>query len=109
VKFDELLNWGEPMRIGPIIATAAGMAFAASSFSVSDARADVYPFCAVAGGNPGYQNCDYPSFGACMAAVSGVGGFCQANPRFVGYRDPDDSRPVRRRSRSDPARRQPNW
>jgi hypothetical protein len=102
VKFADLLSWGETMRIGLIIATVAGTSVAALNLSASVARAEVYPFCAVAGGSPGYQNCDYPSFGACMAAVSGVGGFCQPNPRFVGYSDPRDDRPIRRRSRRDP-------
>jgi hypothetical protein len=102
VKFADLLSWGETMRIGLIIATVAGTAVAALSLSASVARAEVYPYCAVAGGSPGYENCHYPSFGACRAAVSAVGGFCQPNPRFVGYSDSADDQPPRRRSRRVP-------
>ena len=60
-----------------------------------------YPFCAVAGGYNSYENCTYPSFAACRAAVSGVGGNCAPNPRFDGYaRDRyEDAPPPRRRPR----------
>ncbi len=40
-----------------------------------------------------YTNCGYPSYAACMASESGAGGYCAANPRFVGERSP----PRRRR------------
>ena len=90
------------MRIGLIIATAASIAAAALSRSAGTARAEVYPYCAVAGGNPGYENCHYPNFGACRAAVNAVGGFCQPNPRFVGYSDSSEDQPPRRRSRRVP-------
>ena len=31
-----------------------------------------------------FTNCGYPSFAACLASASGAGGYCAANPRFVG-------------------------
>jgi|RhiMetdeSRZDD1v2_1073273.scaffolds.fasta_scaffold03676_23 hypothetical protein len=41
------------------------------------------PWCAVAGGRNDYRNCGYFTFGQCLAAVSGVGTFCQPNPYFA--------------------------
>lgn len=87
------------MRIGLMIATAAALAAVLLSFSMSPASAQPYPYCAIAGGYNSYENCHYPSFGACMAAVSGVGGFCQPNPRFLGYYDARGEQPLRRKRR----------
>jgi hypothetical protein len=33
-----------------------------------------------------YSNCGYPSYQACVAAASGVGGFCRPNPQYTGER-----------------------
>lgn len=87
------------MRIGLMIAIAATSAAVALSISGGPASAQPYPYCAIAGGYNSYENCHYPSFGACMAAVSGVGGFCQQNPRFAGYYDTRGEQPLRRKSR----------
>jgi hypothetical protein len=86
------------MRIGLMIGTATASVVVALGLATGTAGAAAYPYCAIAGGNPGYENCHYPNFGACMAAFSAVGGFCQPNPRFVGYSDPRDDQPPRRRS-----------
>jgi hypothetical protein len=32
-------------------------------------------------------DCSYFTYGQCMATVSGIGGFCNSNARFVGYAD----------------------
>jgi hypothetical protein len=33
-------------------------------------------------------NCGYPTFAACLAAASGVGGYCAANPGYVSEAPP---------------------
>jgi hypothetical protein len=80
---------------------AATVAIMVSGAGAGHAQAgSAYPFCAVAGGYNSYESCIYPSFAACRAAVSGVGGNCQPNPRFDGYvRDNYDDAPPRRPSR----------
>ena len=66
-----------------------GALLAAGTFdSATTARADgPGAWCAVAGGRSDYRNCGYFSFQQCLAAVSGVGTFCQPNPYFAsGHR-----------------------
>jgi hypothetical protein len=64
------------------------------------ARADDPPYCAVAGGRNAYENCGYYTLGQCLAAVSGVGGHCQPNPRYLAPRAYSDEMPhPARRSR----------
>lgn len=58
----------------------------------TDYRSATSAFCAEQGGHSGYRNCGYPSIAACRAAVSGVGGWCYANPQYVAA----DHRPARR-------------
>jgi hypothetical protein len=86
-----------------LVLAAAVAALATTSLAGRAEAGSSYPFCAVAGGYNSYENCTYPSFGACMAAVSGVGGHCQPNPRFDGYSRDDgsayDDPPPRRRHR----------
>ena len=67
-----------------IFATAAATAFvAASLLTAPPAQAVEYPWCAIYSGNSGVQNCGFVSFQQCMATISGAGGFCQQNPRYV--------------------------
>jgi hypothetical protein len=65
--------------------------------TTGSAHAQAGAFCAVQGGTGGYENCGYPTFAACQAAVSAVGGHCMRNPRAVvvpdgrgedGYEEP---------------------
>jgi hypothetical protein len=86
------------MRIALMIVTGTTL-LTAASVSTASARVEAYPYCAVAGGNQGYENCHYPGLGACLAAVNAVGGYCQPNPRFVGYYDVRGEQPLRRKSR----------
>ena len=44
-----------------------------------------------------FTNCGYPSFAACLAAASGVGGWCAPNPKYV---EPRYVEPRLRRSKS---------
>ncbi len=37
-------------------------------------------------------NCGFPSFQACWASASGVGGFCAENPRYVAAAEPRQPR-----------------
>jgi Protein of unknown function (DUF3551) len=43
------------------------------------------PYCVFA---RDFTNCGYPSWQACLAAASGTGGNCRANPQYVGERQP---------------------
>ena len=83
---------------------AAGLAAGiVTLFAVSgEAYAQTAAYCAVAGGRNSYENCGYYTLAQCRAAVSGVGGFCQPNPRFVytPYADEEPAyAPRRQRSR----------
>lgn len=52
-----------------------------------------YPWCAYYGSaDVGATNCGFSTRAQCMAAISGVGGFCQTNPR---YEEPRRSKPRR--------------
>lgn len=86
-----------------IVLKAAGLvAGVVTLFAVSgEAYAQNAAYCAMAGGRGGYENCGYYTLAQCRAAVSGVGSFCQPNPRFV-YTPHADEEPayVPRRQRS---------
>jgi hypothetical protein len=46
-------------------------------------QAEAAAYCAYAGGGRGgggYENCGYYTWEQCLAAISGVGGFCMRNP-----------------------------
>src|SRR5262249_52868526 len=46
-----------------------------------------YPWCAQYSPRGGAPNCGFAPFAQCRATVSGVGGFCNPNPRYgrVGF------------------------
>ena len=45
--------------------------------------ADEWPWCAYYGSlGMGATNCGFATQAQCRAAISGVGGFCQTNPRY---------------------------
>src|SRR5215813_8215331 len=46
-----------------------------------------YPWCAQYSTRGGATNCGFDTFAQCRATVSGVGGFCNTNPRYgrVGF------------------------
>jgi hypothetical protein len=55
--------------------------------------ADEWPWCAHYGAlGMGATNCGFANQAQCMAAISGVGGICQTNPR---YQPPRRSKPRR--------------
>jgi hypothetical protein len=60
------------------------------------ASAQDYPWCAEGGFKDGARSCGFVTREQCLAAVSGVGGFCERNPT---YRPRDESSPASRRSR----------
>jgi hypothetical protein len=66
-----------------LFGVAAATAFLGMAAESRDARAYDYPYCAVAGGHEAYENCGYQTLQQCRAAVSGVGGHCQQNPRYI--------------------------
>jgi hypothetical protein len=46
--------------------------------------ANEWPWCAYYGAlGMGATNCGFATRAQCQAAISGVGGFCQTNPRYV--------------------------
>ncbi len=50
-------------------------------FLPSVAQAREYPWCARYDWTT--YNCGFVSFQQCLATVSGIGGFCEQNPRYV--------------------------
>jgi hypothetical protein len=56
--------------------------FAATAGIGTRAEAQNYPWCADYAGF-GSQNCGFTTFQQCMAALSGNGGFCNANTQYV--------------------------
>lgn len=54
------------------------------SWAMLASRADAlnYPWCAYYG-TPAPVNCGFATYQQCMAAISGNGGFCQVNNRYV--------------------------
>jgi hypothetical protein len=79
-----------------IVCGAVALALIAESGAQAQARE--YPWCAFYGGIGGSgigsstYNCGFVSFQQCLATISGVGGSCRPNPRYVGE-------PVRRQKR----------
>jgi hypothetical protein len=53
-----------------------------------------YPWCANYMTQPGAKNCGFTTLEQCNATVSGVGGFCAANPAYIPPAAPR-LRPVR--------------
>jgi hypothetical protein len=54
--------------------------------SSSPAKAEVvYPWCASYAGRdgPSGTNCGFVNWAQCMATVSGIGGWCEPNPRYA--------------------------
>ena len=67
------------------LATAAAMAFALAPMMTPAAHADPYPWCAIyTGRDGGATNCGFVTLRQCRATVSGIGGFCDRNPRYNG-------------------------
>lgn len=63
---------------------AAALAFGAFLVAPSELRAEGL-FCAQESGRGGYTNCGYYTFSQCLAATSGVGGYCMRNPAVRAY------------------------
>jgi hypothetical protein len=60
---------------------AGALAFAAIMQTAGTAQAREYPWCARYDWTT--YNCGFVSFNQCLATISGVGGRCEPNPRFV--------------------------
>jgi hypothetical protein len=61
--------------------TALVLALSLASAALNPAEAQRYsPYCAEFSDGSG-TDCSYPSLQSCLASVSGVGGFCNPNPR----------------------------
>ena len=60
---------------------AAASAFA---YMPTPAHARDYPWCAqYSERSVGARNCGFVTFAQCQATISGVGGFCEPNPRYT--------------------------
>ena len=58
--------------------------FVALSVMSGPAAAQEYPWCAhYTGRDGGSYNCGFTSIAQCQATVSGIGGYCQRNPRYA--------------------------
>lgn len=70
-------------------------AIAVPLIGAGPAKAVEYPYCAT-GAWAGSGGCSYTTLEQCRASISGVGGSCVTNPRYVG--NPDTAtRPARAR------------
>jgi Protein of unknown function (DUF3551) len=57
--------------------------------SVQPSSAEItYPWCAQYGGHIGGRNCGFWTYQQCRATVSGIGGYCEANPMYVPFDAP---------------------
>ena len=66
--------------------------FAVTAGSGTRAQAQNYPWCADYAGF-GSQNCGFTTIQQCLAALSGNGGFCNANTQYVPPAGPSTPRP----------------
>lgn len=77
------------------VALSAG----AVAFSAGDAQAQPSPYryCAVSTQQDvQFADCTYSTFQQCLATISGLGGFCRENPRYVASPDDDRAAPPMR-------------
>ena len=76
------------------VASVAGCLLAGAQAGKAEV---LYPWCAqYAGEDGGGRNCGFSTLDQCRATVSGIGGYCEANPL---YRPGPDTQPVPRRQR----------
>jgi hypothetical protein len=78
----------EPLMRHLLFAGALAMAALAQAGSTAQARE--YPWCARYGWTT--YNCGFDTYNQCLATISGVGGYCERNPRFAS----DEQRPRKR-------------
>jgi uncharacterized protein DUF3551 len=57
--------------------------FAVTTGIGTPAQAQNYPWCAIYDVGDAAYNCGFVSREQCMASVSGIGGFCNANTQYV--------------------------
>ncbi len=63
----------------------AALGFVAVTAAFNSATADPYRWCAMYSGKfGGASNCYFMTLEQCRATVSGVGGYCNTNPRYDG-------------------------
>jgi hypothetical protein len=83
---------------------ASFAALTLGSYVGMSAMADPYRWCAEYGSGifgGGHTSCYFNTFAQCQASVSGVGGYCRANPFYDGraVTTPEDGPPRRKRQR----------
>jgi hypothetical protein len=64
----------------------ASIAFVVGTFMLpATGHADPYKWCALYGRGGGEgTNCGFVTLAQCQATVSGIGGYCEPNPRYTG-------------------------
>jgi hypothetical protein len=78
----------------------AAVATAAALLPLAPHAADArdYAWCATYNDETGARNCGFSTWEQCLAAISGVGGFCGQNPSYQpGLADPRRGSTPRRR------------
>jgi hypothetical protein len=90
----------KPVARAPLALTAAACAVLAFAAGAAPARAADAPFCLenYSRTGPG-KVCNFYTYAQCVAASSGVGGSCSANPWYVYPAEPATRRPRARRYR----------
>lgn len=69
---------------GKLVCSFVILTAAATLLASHTAQAREYPWCAHYGGaDNDSTNCGFSTMEQCRAAISGVGGFCQTNPRYI--------------------------
>jgi hypothetical protein len=77
------------MLLAALVVTALGL-----FLDLPSAQAEItYPWCAQYGDRDGARNCGFSTYGQCLAAISGNGGYCEQNPM---YRPAGENPPPRR-------------
>jgi Protein of unknown function (DUF3551) len=82
-------------RDAQIIGVTALVAASLFAGVPSAAAAVIYPWCAFYGRLG--ENCGFTTFQQCRATISGIGGYCGANPWYRGNPSPNGSPPQIRR------------
>ncbi len=76
-----------------LLGTLAAIVCAAIICGTKPAKAQEYPGCASYNVWQGATNCGFVTYQQCLATISGVGGSCGANPRYLGPPPPAPRRP----------------
>jgi len=83
------------VRRAKIVALATLVATSLCASAQPSSAAVIYPWCAFYGRLG--ENCGFTTYQQCCATISGIGGYCGANPWYRGSPSPNGSPPQIRR------------